>query len=182
MSDIRRALALLDSKQYTAALPLLQTALHLSELKPDGPSSAETAEILVKIGECSWERRDFRAAAEHYRRAAAISNYSFEKRIRASLDAAKSHYSMGDFTEAEQQVNTSLSIIDAEAVARTAAPAMLKGHRADALTLYVMNLNDSGRYSEALPQYEEIVAYYESVGDAENLISCLAGLGEVYAR
>ena len=52
MSDLRRALALINSEQFAAALPLLQAALSRSEQRPGGHSSAETVEIFYKIGNC----------------------------------------------------------------------------------------------------------------------------------
>ena len=84
MPDLRRATALIDSKQYAAALPLLQAALRRSEQKPDGPTSAETAAILYRIGGvCYFALCDYRAAADYCRRAAAISDFGFENRINA---------------------------------------------------------------------------------------------------
>ena len=87
MSDLRRAAALIDIKQYDD----LEAAFRRSEQKPDGPTSAETAAILERIGCCYSARCDFRAAADHYRRAAAISD----------LDLA-------DYAEVDRQSNASL--------------------------------------------------------------------------
>ena len=83
MSDLRRANALFDSKQFAAALPLLQAALRRIEQEPDGSATAEAADVVFKIGYCCDMLNDFPTAAEHFRRAAAITNYNFENRERA---------------------------------------------------------------------------------------------------
>ena len=59
MSDVRRAIALYDSKQYAIALPLFQAVLRRCEQKPDGASSAETASLVFKIGYCYDKLSDF---------------------------------------------------------------------------------------------------------------------------
>ena len=67
--------------------PFFQAAVRREEQRLDGPFSAETADIWVLIGECImifWPLPMF-AAMAYFRRAAAISNYSFKNRIRASL-------------------------------------------------------------------------------------------------
>ena len=180
MSDLRRALALFNSKQYAAALPQLQAALLQSEQKPGGPTSAATAGILFNIGYCCQQQSDYRIAAEYYRRAAAISNYGVEHRFLASLNAAKAFLRVSVYAEAENQLNSSLSMIDAESAAGTTAPTLLKVHRAEVLALSANILVATGRYSETLPRYEENLAYYESIGDTEHMIDCLIGLGTVY--
>ena len=43
-----------------------------------------------------------------------------------------------------------------------------------------MNLRLVGRFSETLPLYEEIAAYYESFGGTQALIICTVELGEMY--
>ena len=133
MSDLRRAVALINSRQFAAALPLLQSALRRSEQKPDGLSSAETAGILDKIGGCYIGLSNWRAAAEHYRRAAAISKYDIEGRINASFHAATAFSSIDKYEEAEAQTTCTLSMLHAEATAGTTAPAILKRHRSTAL-------------------------------------------------
>ena len=182
MSGLRRAAALYDSEQYAAALPLLQAAQRLSEQKPGGRSSPETATIFHFIGGCYNAMSDFRAAAEHYRRAAAITSSPFMDRIKSSLNAAKSFSNSDNFAEAETQNNVSLAMLAAESAAGTTAPASLKRYRADVLSLSAGGLKQSGRYSETLSLYEESLSYYESSGDTERVISCLTGLGEVYIQ
>ena len=178
MSDLRRAAALMGSKQHAVALPLLQSALRRSEQKPGGASSAETAEILDNIGWCYFAQRNFRAAAEHFQRAVAISKYAFSCRLGASCDAGTALYNLDAIADAEAQHTISLSVIAAEAAAGTTAPALLKGHRAEVLFLSATNLTSADRFYEAL--YEEIVAYYESIGDTENLTRSLTSLGRIY--
>ena len=180
MSDLRRATELMGIDQHAAALPLLQAALRQSEQRPAGSSSAETAAILHGIGECFYALKDCQAAAEHCRRAATICNYSFKDRVTASLQAAKAYDLANLIAEVESQVKSSLSILDAAAATGVTTPKLLKRHRADVFCLWSKVLRDSGRYSEALPIYEENAAHYESLGDTENLVSCLLGLGEVY--
>ena len=182
MSDLRRATVLMGGNQHAAALPLLQAALRRSEQKPGGPSSAETADVLCKIGGCYSALTDYPAAGEFYRRAAAISTYGFKARAFASLNAAYNFGCASNHTEAEKQINTSLSMIDIESAAGTTAPAVLKGQRAEALAISTRILYESGRYSETLPLYEENLAYYESIDDTLNFIGCLTGLGEIYVH
>ena len=123
MSDVRRAIALYDSKQYAIALPLFQAVLRRCEQKPDGASSAETASLVFKIGYCYDKLSDFLIAAGHFRRAAATSNSCFENRIRASNNAVQAFYDIGDYAETETQTNISISMIDVEAtVERTLLP------------------------------------------------------------
>ena len=107
MSDLRRAIALMDSKQFVAALPLFHAALRRSEQKPDGASSAETAGILDMLSFCHSSLSDFRAAAEHFRRAAAIIDYYFEGRILASNNAATALNFLSDYVEIDKQIITS---------------------------------------------------------------------------
>ena len=121
MSDHRRAIALLGSKQFAAALPLFQAALRRSEQQPGGSSSAQTADILQKIGLCYAGMNDLRDAVEHYRRAAAICNCDFEDRIRVSLNAANALRFVEDYAEAEKDIRFSLSMIDTERLAGTTA-------------------------------------------------------------
>ena len=166
MLDLRRAEALNTRDQFAAAL------LHRSEQKPDGPSSADTAHIVLTIGHCYERLNDFWAAVAHFRRAVAIVSFGFEGRICASQNVAKKFYNTGDYAEVEAQLRTSRSVIDTEASAGTIALALLKGHRAGVAALSANNLLSSGRFSEALPLYEECVAYYESIGDAHNLTDC----------
>ena len=179
MSDLRRAVALFNSEQYAAALPLFKAALRQSEQQPGGPS-AQTAGILYRIGCCCFAQSEFRAAAEYCRHAVSISNLAFEERLQASLMAAHALRNMNDFAEVESQIKASLSIIDTERLAGTTAPAVLKAHRAEILALSAKCLSETGRYSETLPLYEEIMTYYESIGNAELLVECLTGLGEIY--
>ena len=181
MADLRRALSLYGTKQYAAALPLLHAALRQNEQKPGGPASAGTAEILELLGDCCSSLSNFRTAAEHFRRAAAISGWSFEGRIRASLNAASALFTLNS-AEFEKHIIASLDMINAESVAGTTAPALLKGYRATALAYSAANLQNTGCYSEALPPLEENVAYYESTGDTEKLTQCLTGLGYIYLR
>ena len=180
MSDLRRALALYGSKQYAAALPLLHAALLRSEQTPGGPSSAETADILFRIGFCYDSQSDNLAAWTHYRRAAAICNYTFKNRIGASLNAVNALRTGNAYTEAEKQINITISMIDTEAAAGTTAPAVLRDYRAEALLRSASCLLVANRFSEALPLCEENVAYYESIGDTPKLIECLAKLGPIY--
>ena len=182
MSDLRRAVALYDSKQYAAALPLFHSALRRSEKKAGGPSSPETASILDKIGYCYELQCYFRAAAEHYRRAAASTSYDFIGRIQASINAASSFLNSSYFAEVETQTNLSLAMLAAEAAAGTTVPALLKRYRAMALDYSSLSLKKSGRYSETLPHYEENLSYYESIGDTVHLSMCLSGLGGVYVQ
>ena len=77
---------------------------------------------------------------------------------------------MSDYAEAETQFRFSLSLIDTERLAGTTAPALLKGHRVGILTHSAKLLSDNWRFSEALPQYEESLAYYETIGDTARLI------------
>ena len=104
------------------------------------------------------------------------------RRILASINSASSFCNSSEFSEVERPANTSLAMIEAEAVAGTTAPALLKRLRVDALSMPATSLWHTGRYSEALPPLEEIVAYCESVGDTENLVQNLTGLGVVYLR
>ena len=180
MSDLRRAIALMDSKQFVAALPLLQSALRRSEQKPGGPSSAEMADILDIIGDCYDGQNDFWAASTHYRRAATISRYGFEERICSSFKAATSFFNLRNFAEADKDNANSLSMIAAERAVGSTASALLNEYRAKTLALSANIMRDSGRFSEALPPLEENLAFYESVGDTEQLIACLASLGEIY--
>ena len=180
MSDLRCAAALMSSKQYAAALPLLQAALRQSEQKPGGPSSADTAAIWDRIGGCYGGMCDFRASAEYFRYAASITDYDIDARISASLNAARAVGNVYGYMEAEKQINISLSLINAELATGSIAPAVLKGHRAMALALSARALKNSGRYSEALSPLIESLAYYESVGNSESLASCLTDLGEIY--
>ena len=101
MSDLRRAAALMGNNQYADALPLLQSALRQSELRTDGPASAETAEILSKIAGCHYHHKNFRIAAGFFHRAAAISDYGFEERMVASLCAADAFRNTYEFSETE---------------------------------------------------------------------------------
>ena len=90
------------------------------------------------------------------------------------LTPTKSFYNINEYMEAEQKVNTSLSIIDAEV--GTITPALLKEYRAEVLVFSGFFFAQL-RYSEALPHYEDNLTYYESIGNTENLIVCLTGLG-----
>ena len=184
MSDLLRANALMDSKQYAAALPLLRAALRRSDptRKSGESASAATALILDMLGECFIALRDFRAAAEHYSRAAAISDYGFRGRIIASHCAASTLFNLSDYAEAEKQTAISLAIIGAEATAGATAPASLYGHRAKASALSAAILENTGRYSEALLPLQETATYYESIGDTQNLIVCLSSLGHVHIK
>ena len=125
MSDLRRATAHFDSGQYAAALPFLQAALCRSEQQLGGASSAETARIVAVIGECHFALCCYRTAVTHYRRAAAIGNYSFVDCLRASCNAANALRNLKDYVEVENQINVSLSVIDTETVAATTAPSLL---------------------------------------------------------
>ena len=168
-----RALALMDSEQYTAALPVLRSALLQNEEK-------NNAIVLFSIGMCYSNLCDYPAAAEHHRRAAAISSYGFENRITASIAAARAFFDMEDYGETEAQVAFSLSLIHAESHTRSTPSAVLKGHRAHVLDVSANSLRMVGRFSEALPLYEENLAYYETLGDAQKLTNCLASLGHIY--
>ena len=75
-SDLERADELMGRAQYAAALPLLQATLRRSEqLRPDGAASRVTAVILCKLGHCSLQLFDLRAAAAFFRRAATIEQF-----------------------------------------------------------------------------------------------------------
>ena len=183
MSELCRAQALYDSKQFAAALPFFLPALRRSkQKKPDGASSAETADILFKIGYCYEQQRDLREAAEHYRHAAALSSYGFDGQFLASLNAAKAFCRIQDFVEGDKLVNISRSLIDAKAAAGATAPTLLKTYRVDACALSAKILRGAGRYSEALPYYEDNLAHYESIYDNDSLVRSLTGLGEIYMR
>ena len=91
--------------------------------------------------------------------------------------AASALNNFNDYIGVEKQLSISLTMITAEAVAGTTAPALLKGHRAKALFISATSLQNAGRYSECLPPFEESLAYYESIGDTQNSIACLTGLG-----
>ena len=175
--DLSRAVALYNSKQFAAALPLL----HAAALSQDGlPSSTETADILHKIGECYSEQVNYRAASGYCRRAAAFNSYGIEGRARASLSAANAFYNLDEYAAAETQIDALFSMLGAEAAVGRNAPASLRGIRVKALLLSADNLLARGRFSESLPIYEKALLHYESVYDTQNLIDCLTGLGEVY--
>ena len=180
VNDFRRAITLMDNHQHAAALLLLKASLRQSEQKPGGASSAETADILGLIGGCYAAQNNCRAAAEHLRRAATVSNYAFISRIRASLAAAASFSSADDYAEVEKQTVSSLSLLDVEAATGATAPVLMKGFRAEALMLSAKSLVAAGRFSEALPPFEENLTYYESIGHTEMSIFCLTGLGVIY--
>ena len=180
MSDLRRAEVLLRSNQPAAALPLFQAALRQSEQKPGGPSSAETAHILNGLGECCLLQDNDRAAAAYYCRAAAIRNYGFEGRSRAYLNAAIGLTNIGDHLGVGAQIASLISTIDAETIAGTTAPELLKRYRAMGSDVLAKSLQRVGRYSEVLPLLKENQAYFESIGDSERLADCLIGLGDIY--
>ena len=73
-------------------------------------------------------------------------------------------------------------MIGAEAATGTTAPALLKVHRATALSVSAKCLPAAGRFSEALPPLEENLAYYESIGGTQSLMDCLTRLGDIYSR
>ena len=130
MSDLRRADMLYESEKYAVALPLFQAALRRSEQQPGG-ASAPTPHILFRLGYCYTMQSEYRVAVRYLLRAAAISNCSFEVRVRASLNAAGAFFNLNENAEADNHIHHSFSMIEAESIAGTTAPTLLKGHRAE---------------------------------------------------
>ena len=173
MSDLRRALALIASKQHAATLPHSPSRSATKRAEAGRALIRGDGRVLDNIDHYYFALYDWLAASDYYRRAATISDYGFEGRSVASLYAARAFGCLHNSTELEMQLTLALSMLETESASGITAHAVLKRHRADALAISAQNLRESGRYSEALLLLEGNLIYYESIDDAQNLTRLL---------